>query len=211
MAAISAGLIALIIASVAGSLGAAGISAWSANENVKAQKDINTQNVEAQENVNAQNIQAQKEINQQNIDYSREFAQNGIQWKMQDLEAAGLNPTLAAGNGVGASPGTLSAPTAKAPVQQAPQFDLSGVSSALTALNNTMLTAYLLNNRNDIQADRNDVMREKNDVLNNLYKRKAVVLGNTLTGNAKQVSSTWSKAKLDKEWSKILKDLDKIK
>lgn len=177
----------------------------------------NTANMKAQQNINEQNVKAQQEINQQNIDYSREFAQNNIQWKMEDLQNAGLNPVLAAGMS-GSSP----SPTAMtAPVQKAPMMDLSGISSAITAMNNMMLTTYLMNQRNDIASDRNGVMRERNTVLNNLYKRKALAFESSnvspLVASSKQLAA-WRKeqaSKMSKEdlddWNRLMKEINSVK
>lgn len=174
----------------------------------------NSANIKAQQSINNQNVEAQKEVNQQNIEYSREFAQNGISWKVEDLQNAGLNPTLAAGMS-----GVVSQPTAmSAPQQKAPMMDLSGISSAITAMNNMMLTSYLMNQRNEIASDRNTVMREKNDVLSNLYRRKGLYLESSneapLVMNAKQMQAARKKLEDDmtpeskSQWDKIMKDLN---
>lgn len=38
-----------------------------------------------------------RDINRANLAFQREFAQNGIQWKVNDMRAAGLNPLLSTG------------------------------------------------------------------------------------------------------------------
>lgn len=154
-------------------------------------------NANKQAEINRENIANQTAINQANIDASKEFAQNQIQWKVDDLQAAGLNPVLAAG-GIGGS----SAPTAMQSVQQkAPLIDASGVASAINALNNTMLTSYLLDKRNDVMQDRNDALRA-------LYRNKSVFFDsatqNPYVGNAKQVMSATD----NEAWDKIMKELN---
>lgn len=174
----------------------------------------NSANIKAQQNINQQNVEAQKEINQQNIEYSKEFAQNGISWKVEDLQNAGLNPTLAAGmSGVTSQPTALSAPQQKAPI-----MDLSGISSAITAMNNMMLTSYLMSQRNDIASDRNTVMREKNNVLDKLYRRKGLVMESSnqspFVMNAQQMRAARKKLEEDmspeakQQWDNIMKDLN---
>lgn len=180
----------------------------------------NTANMKAQQQINKMNVEAQQDINQQNIDYSREFAQNNMQWKMEDLQNAGLNPVLAAGFS-GSSP----QPTAmSAPVQKAPTLDLSGISSAITAMNNMMLSSYLMSQRNEIasqnvgvNSQRNDVMRERNQVLDNLYRRKRLALESSvaspMVANSKQMRQFWKDqeskmSQKDKdEWDNIMKEL----
>lgn len=181
----------------------------------------NANNIQAQKDINKLNVEAQNSINQQNIQYSKEFAQNGISWKMEDLQNAGLNPVLAAGmSGVTSQPTAMSAPQ-----QKAPMMDLSGISSAITAMNNMMLSTYLMNQRNeissrgvDVSSDRNKVLSERNHVLENLYKRKAFVLESAnqspMIMNAKQMKMARKQAEeqLSKdekeEWDKLLKDLN---
>lgn len=174
----------------------------------------NANNIQAQKDINKLNVEAQNSINQQNIQYSKEFAQNGISWKMEDLQNAGLNPVLAAGmSGVTSQPTAMSAPQ-----QKAPMMDLSGISSAITAMNNMMLSTYLMNQRNEISSDRNQVLRDKNGILDGLYRRKAFVLESAnqspMIMNAKQMKMARKQAeeamsKEEKEeWDKLMKDLN---
>lgn len=182
----------------------AGLSYGSAQQNIQAQKDINNQNVEAQKEINQQNVENQIAINQQNIDYSREFAQNNIQWKMADLEAAGLNPTMAAGmSGSSTQPTALSSPYQQAPKQQAPILDLSGVSSALNAMSNAMMTAAVFGGRSQNYNDRTDALKEhwNRSSMNGGFKAASKVM-NSANKMADTVSS--------KEWNKMLKELEKI-
>lgn len=194
-----AALTGLIVGSIISALISAGVSYATSSQNMQLQRETN-----------AANLANQSAINQQNIDYSKEFAQNGIQWKMNDLEAAGLNPVLAAQGAFGGS----SQPTAMQATQlKAPQMDLSGLTSAITAMNNTMLTTYLMSQRNDIQSDRNSVMREKNDVLNSLYKRKAEFLNpskqNAYVANAKQIQKVANDPNWESKYESIMKELAK--
>lgn len=174
----------------------------------------NANNIQAQKDINKLNVEAQNSINQQNIQYSNEFAQNGISWKMEDLQNAGLNPVLAAGmSGVTSQPTAISAPQ-----QKAPMMDLSGISSAITAMNNMMLSTYLMNQRNEISSDRNQVLRDKNGILDGLYRRKAFALESAnqspMIMNAKQMKMARQQAeeamsKEEKEeWDKLMKELN---
>lgn len=164
----------------------------------------NQTNVASQQFINEQNVQAQKDINEQNIEFSKEFAQNGIQWRVQDLESAGLNPVLAAGQSGQSSPTAMSAP-----VQKAPFVDFSGIGSAVTAMSNMMLTGYLMEQRNDVASERNDVLRD-------LYKRKAeyfdTAKGSQVVGNAKQISKALAdNPDWEKEWDKLMKEIKNFK
>lgn len=174
----------------------------------------NANNIQAQKDINKLNVEAQNSINQQNIQYSKEFAQNGISWKMEDLQNAGLNPVLAAGmSGVTSQPTAMSAPQ-----QKAPMMDLSGISSAITAMNNMMLSTYLMNQRNEISSDRNQVLRDKNGILDGLYRRKAFTLESAnqspMIMNAKQMKMARKQAEEQmskeekEEWDKLMKDLN---
>lgn len=180
------GLTGLILGSLAASLVSTLISGATSIYNVNAQKEMNQANLENQ-----------TAINQANIDASKEFAQNQVQWKVDDMRAAGLNPVLAAG-GFGGS----SSPTAmQATQQRAPTLDASGIAHAITAMNNTMLTSYLM-------SQRNDVLAEKNDVLRDLYQRKGSFMDSAkqspYIGNAKQIMS----AADDDQWEAIMKALN---
>lgn len=206
------GILGVLAASLVSSVLSAYLQYNTALSNQWTQRQINTENVNAQQSVNAQNIAAQKEINQQNIDYSREFAQNGIQWKMEDLKAAGLNPVMAAGLNGSVSPTTMVAPTAKAPYQQAPQLDMSGVGSALNAMTNMMYASYFMNQRNENYADRTDAIMNRN----NPYARNAAMVN-----SSKQIQSVVNEPQKslkasgnedwEKDWDQFLKALKRGK
>lgn len=182
----------------------------------------NANNISAQKKANAENVAMQERINQANIDYSKEFAQNQIQWKMDDLQSAGLNPVLAA---QGAFGGSSSPATMQAAQVQPVRSDLSGVTNALQSMNNMMMTLAVMDQRRSIANNhdatavantnsRNAVSRanneSRNDVLNNLYKRKAQSFaeGSKAVHSAKQVQSARQKLDNDGTWEKIKKELD---
>lgn len=184
----------------------------------------NANNIKAQEKANAENIAMQEQINQANIDYSREFAQNQIQWKMDDLQAAGLNPVLAA---QGAFGGSSSPTTMQAAQVQPVRSDLSGVTNALQSMNNIMMTMAVLNQRGNIAANhdataiantnaRNQTAirnnESRNSVLENLYKRKAASFAESskAINSAKQVQSARQKLDYDGTWEQIKKELNKM-
>lgn len=200
---------ALIIASIVGSIIAAGAGTASAAINYNAQKEANKTNVELQNSANQANYQAAVMNNQTQLD----IAKHAHQYEMEDLKSAGLNPVLTATGGQGASIGALSMPNAQAARVGAPQLDLSGLSNAINSMAHLMLISKLAD-------DRNDTIREtskgRNDVLNGLYRRKAESLGSnavaqTAVNSAKSMVPKLIKARgghlTDAQYKKILKDL----
>lgn len=213
MAVISGALLGMMAVSLIGSLVSAGISASTAYQNMFSQERINAENVQAQKDINAQNVEAQAAINQQNIDYSKEFAQNQVQWKMADLQAAGLNPTLAAGGLGGSSgPSALSTPHQSAAMQQAPMLDMSGVSSAINAMSNMMMTSALLNERQGFHQQSNQNYADRTEALKQKYLNAGVYrkmnAASTMVNSAKQLERGMSSSDL-KQWKKIMEDIAK--
>lgn len=115
--AISLMLAALIGTAIAG-IASAGVAAYN-----------NERNIDAQEEANEQNVKMQQETNEQ-AQYNAEHAH---QIEMADLEAAGLNPVLTATGGNGAPLANISAPSQKPVVS-----DMSGVSSSISSMMNSM-------------------------------------------------------------------------
>lgn len=211
----------LLVAAIVGSLISAAASTYGNAYNIASQEAMNAKNLANQTAINEANLRNQSEINQQNIDFSREFAQNQISWRMEDLQNAGLNPVMAA-NGGNSSPISMVSTSQQATQQKPGLMDMSGISSAITALNNSMLTAYLIQSREGMAHERNDVLRSNNEsrnaVLNQLYKRKGLSLNDSEVmphiGTAKQAYFKPAKFKSDdweKDWSHFLKELDKMK
>lgn len=207
----------LVIASVIAALASAGAGIFGSVYNANKQEELNKRNLQNQEAINQANLANQAAINQQNINFSREFAQNQIQWRMDDLQNAGLNPTLAAGGG--SSSPTAMQSTAQQSINQHPGLvDMSGIASAITALNNSMLTAYMIQSREDIADDRNATLRStsegRNSVLRQLYKRKGIMLDSDHdmphVGNASQIKAAKDSLS-DAEWKALMKELKSIK
>lgn len=185
----------------------------------------NLVNAQMTRETNQVNADLQREINQANIDASKEFAQNQVQWKAQDLQAAGFNPVLAASGALGG--GSVSPSTAYAPQMKAPQYDFSGISTALNAMNNVMLTMALMNNRSEIAQNHDATAiantqarnatstannQARNDVLNKLYQRKAGQFADDskFVHSAKQVDMGRKMAEDSGEWEALLKQLKKM-
>lgn len=175
-------------------------------------QETNKANKEAVQDTNETNLQIAQENNAMQMD----LAKNGISYKMNDLKNAGLNPILAAG-GMSSPSATLSTPHMQAPQAQAPQFDFSGIASAITAMNNSLLTEYITQNKTSMNeannATKKSISEDRNDVLKQLYQRKADYM-NTRTANflghsADQVhratkEKRWTK-KDQREWDEMMK------
>lgn len=95
---------------------------------------------------NQANIDMQNATNQQN-QYNIEHAH---QIEMEDLRQAGLNPVLTATGGQGAPVSMLQSPKAVAP-----QYDLSGISSAMSGIQHALTMNMMMQMRGDIAAERN--------------------------------------------------------
>lgn len=94
--------------------------------NAISQHFTNKKNVEHQQSINNQNVAEQRLANQQNEALTREAwarDDNAVQRRVQDLRAAGLSPTLAAGSPAGVSaPVKMGASQGHAPHEEAPQW-----------------------------------------------------------------------------------------
>lgn len=216
------GIGAIIAASVISSLVGAGASMVGSALNYKSIKDTNLLNKDMQESANQTNLEVANANNQTQLD----LAKNGYQYKMQDLQAAGLNPVLAA-QGLAQPTATLSTPNVQAAKAQAPMIDMNGVASALTAMNNTLLTAYLMDrkegiaqgyqaNSKAIADERNSVNQQisenRNSVLRDLYKRKGISLNNASdVGRSINSAKQISEATNNEEWDSIMKELKKMR
>lgn len=80
-----------------GSLISAGSGLLGGIFNRNSQEQINQQNIQNQQYINAQNIAFQQQENAENIAEQEKFAKSGIQWRVQDANAAGINPLAALG------------------------------------------------------------------------------------------------------------------
>lgn len=116
-------------------------------------------NTNAQKAANDANVSMQKEANAQQ-QYNLEHAH---QIEMADLEAAGLNPTLTAMGGSGASTTSI-----QAPKQQPVQSDLSGVQSALAGMQSLMSTMMMY----QMMEKRIDMMGQNNIRTTNAYNQR---------------------------------------
>lgn len=122
---------ALIISAIIGAVASAGVGI----ANVASQQKTNQQNIDMQNATNAQN--------QYNIEHAHQI-------EMADLKAAGLNPVLTATGGSGAPVSMLQSPKA-----QAPQFDGSGINSAMSAVQHAITMQMMMDMRQDMAAERN--------------------------------------------------------
>lgn len=209
-----AALTGLLIAGIIGAVVSAAGGVVSSAINAGSQDWANKMNAENISKTNAANLQIARENNAQQMD----LAKHGIQYRMEDMQAAGLNPVLAAQGAFGSAPtATLSTPNQQAARNIAPQIDLSGLGNAITALNNTMLTQHLIESRENIAANHDATStanaESRNSVLKDLYKRKGVI-ANDQRGVLAVNSARKGKINdyvSDKEWKAMLKELASIK
>ena len=107
----------------------------------------------AAEDANATNIRLQQEANafsaeeaQKNRDWQEEMSNTAIQRQMNDLQAAGLNPALAA-NYSGASTPSGSYASAQAAQVKPAGLDLSGLTSAMNSASNLLAWSAVTDKR----------------------------------------------------------------
>lgn len=136
---LTSALIATGIASAVASLGS-GIA--SAVSNYKATKEANDTNVSLMDKTNQFNAE-QAQIQR---DWEERMSNTAYQRSMADMEAAGLNPLLAANLGGASTPSGYAASGVSTQVKANP-IDFSGIAQAMNALQSTMITSALLENK----------------------------------------------------------------
>ena len=141
MSILLAALIAGAAASMAGSL-------FSTAANYSAQKQANKTNLA----MNEANNLLQQQLQQKTMDFNAEEADKQRQWetemsntevqrRMADLQAAGINPLMAANYGATtpvSSPASGTGAFTSAGRVQAPHIDMSGFTNAMQSINNVL-------------------------------------------------------------------------
>lgn len=151
---------ALLIGSIISGIAAAGSNIWSSYNAKAAQEEANRTNIDLTNAANEsqlQQVQATNEFNaaeaQKARDWNEYMSNTQVQRAMADYQAAGLNPILAATNGAAYS-APASASGAVAQVQRAqvsPAYlDLTGISSAMQSMTNSMLVSALLGSKSGV-------------------------------------------------------------
>ena len=148
---LTSALIATGIASAVASLGSGVASAVS---NYNATKEANQSNIDLNERAlqfNAEQAQIQR-------DWEERMSNTAYQRSMADMEQAGLNPLLAAQLGGASTPSGYAA-SGQATRVQANPIDFSGIAQAMNALQSTMVTSALLENKLKIAEGYQDTYR----------------------------------------------------
>lgn len=148
---LTSALIATGIASAVASLGSGVASAVS---NYNATKEANKSNIDIMNQTNQFNAE-QAQIQR---DWEERMSNTSYQRAMADMEAAGLNPLMAANLGGASTPSGSSASGVITQVKANP-IDFSGFAQAMNALQSTMVTSALLENKLKIAKGYQDTYR----------------------------------------------------
>lgn len=149
MSVLLAALIAGAAANMAGSL-------FSTAANYSAQKQANKTNLAMNEANNLLQQQLQDKTMAFNADeaekqrqWETDMSNTEVQRRMADMQAAGINPLMAANYGASTPTGYAAQGTSaftSAGKVQAPHLDMSGFTNAMQSINNVLFTQMLANN-----------------------------------------------------------------
>lgn len=144
----------LIVGGIASALASLGSGIANSISNYNATKEANQTNIDLNDKVlqfNAEQAQIQR-------DWEERMSNTAYQRSMADMEKAGLNPLLAAQLGGASTPSGYAA-SGQATRVQANPIDFSGIAEAMNALQSTMVTSALLNNKLKIAEGYQDTYR----------------------------------------------------
>lgn len=203
-------IIALLIGSIVASLAGAGAGVYAGAKNYQAQQEANQTNLLLNEQANSANYDIAKLNNETQLD----IAKNAHQYEMADLKAAGLNPVLTATGGQGAHIGSLNTPVMQAGRVQAPQLDLSGLSSALNSMSHMMMMSMIMDGRMKMNNERVDAYNQRTGMMENRSASRLIKLGSqaasrSAINSASQLSSA-KNAISAKKWNKLIDEIERL-
>lgn len=143
--------LALLISGIAGaasSLGGAGLNFWSQERANKTNVEMNSANNLLQQQLQDKTFAFNAEEAQKQRDWEQQMSSTEVQRRMADMQAAGINPLMAANFGASTPVGTAASgggAFTSAGKVNAPHFDMSGFTNAVQSVNNILLTSMLSN------------------------------------------------------------------